>query len=46
MFAVLFFAGDYRNQHASLTLAETTQGAETAGLQAGDTIVSASTARR
>jgi membrane-associated protease RseP (regulator of RpoE activity) len=39
MFAVLFLAGDYRHQHAALTLAQTTQGAAAAGLRAGDTIV-------
>ncbi len=40
MFAVLFFAGDYRNQRAVTTLAQTTQGAASAGLKAGDTIES------
>ena len=40
MFAVLFFAGDYRNQHPVTTLAETSQGAQAAGLRPGDTIVS------
>jgi len=40
MFAVLFFAGDYRAQHVTTTLAATTQGAQAAGLAAGDTIVS------
>jgi membrane-associated protease RseP (regulator of RpoE activity) len=40
MFVVLFFAGDYRNERASLTLAGTTMGAKTAGLKAGDTVVS------
>ncbi|MDQ1456349.1 MAG: hypothetical protein QOH28_1969 [Actinomycetota bacterium] len=39
MFAVLFFAGDFRSQRAVLTLADTTQGAATAGLRPGDTIV-------
>ena len=39
MFVVLFFAGDYRNQHATLTLAQTSQGAAAAGLRAGDTIL-------
>jgi membrane-associated protease RseP (regulator of RpoE activity) len=39
MFAVLFFAGDFRNQHATMTLAETSQGAAAAGLKAGDKIV-------
>ena len=40
MFAVLFFAGDYRAEHPVTTLAQTTQGAKAAGLRAGDTIVS------
>jgi len=40
MFTVLFVAGDYRHQYATMTLAETTQGAKAAGLKAGDTIVS------
>jgi membrane-associated protease RseP (regulator of RpoE activity) len=40
MFTVLFFAGDYRNQRAVTTLAETTQGAASAGLKAGDTVES------
>lgn len=40
MFMVLFFAGDYRGQHVVMTLAETTQGAATAGLKPGDTVVS------
>jgi membrane-associated protease RseP (regulator of RpoE activity) len=39
MFAVLFFAGDYRSAHPVLTLADTTQGAAAAGLRPGDTIV-------
>ncbi len=39
MFSILFFAGDYRHAQSSLTLAETTQGAATAGLRAGDTVV-------
>jgi membrane-associated protease RseP (regulator of RpoE activity) len=39
MFAVLFFAGDYRGEHVVTTLEKTTQGAEAAGLRAGDTIV-------
>jgi membrane-associated protease RseP (regulator of RpoE activity) len=39
MFAVLYFAGDYRHERATLTLARTTQGAATAGLKSGDTIV-------
>ena len=40
MFAVLFFAGDYRSQHPTLVLAQTSQGAAAAGLKAGDTVVS------
>jgi membrane-associated protease RseP (regulator of RpoE activity) len=40
MFVVLFFAGDFRQERAVLTLAQTTQGAAAAGLRAGDTIVS------
>jgi membrane-associated protease RseP (regulator of RpoE activity) len=40
MFAVLFFAGDYRAEHVTTTLAATTQGAKAAGLTAGDTVVS------
>jgi membrane-associated protease RseP (regulator of RpoE activity) len=40
MFAVLFFAGDYRNQRTSLTLAQASQGAAAAGLKSGDTVVS------
>ena len=40
MFAVLFFAGDYKHERATLTLAQTTQGAAAAGLKAGDTVVS------
>jgi membrane-associated protease RseP (regulator of RpoE activity) len=39
MFSVLFFAGNYRAEHAVLTLQETSQGAATAGLQPGDTVV-------
>jgi len=39
MFTVLYFAGDYRNEHAVLTLAQTSQGAATAGLRPGDTVV-------
>jgi membrane-associated protease RseP (regulator of RpoE activity) len=39
LFCVLFFAGDYRNQHQTTTLAKVEQGAEAAGLQAGDEIV-------
>ncbi len=40
MFAVLFFAGDYRHERIVTTLAATTQGAAHAGLKPGDTIVS------
>jgi membrane-associated protease RseP (regulator of RpoE activity) len=40
MFAVLFFAGDYRAERVVTTLDKTTQGAAAAGLRAGDTIVS------
>jgi membrane-associated protease RseP (regulator of RpoE activity) len=40
MFTVLFVAGDYRHQYATMTLAQTSQGAKAAGLEAGDTIVS------
>ncbi len=40
MFAVLFFAGDYRNQRVVTKLAETSQGAAAAGLRAGDTVIS------
>lgn len=40
MFVVLFFAGDFRSERAVLTLAQTTQGAQAAGLRPGDTIVS------
>jgi membrane-associated protease RseP (regulator of RpoE activity) len=40
MFAVLFFAGDFRSQRAVLTLAETSQGAAAAGMKPGDTIIS------
>jgi membrane-associated protease RseP (regulator of RpoE activity) len=40
MFVVLFFAGDYRNQQAVTTLAATTQGAASAGMKVGDTVVS------
>jgi membrane-associated protease RseP (regulator of RpoE activity) len=39
MFAVLYFAGDYRHERATLTLAQTTQGAATAGLKPGDAIL-------
>jgi len=39
MFAVLFFAGDFRNRHTTMTLSQTSQGAAAAGLKAGDTIV-------
>jgi membrane-associated protease RseP (regulator of RpoE activity) len=39
MFSVLFFAGDYRDQRLTTTLAETAQGAQAAGLQPGDRIV-------
>jgi membrane-associated protease RseP (regulator of RpoE activity) len=39
MFCVLFFAGDYRNQHQTTTLEKVEQGAKAAGLQAGDEIV-------
>jgi membrane-associated protease RseP (regulator of RpoE activity) len=39
MFAVLFFAGDFRHERATLTLAQTTQGAAAAGLKAGDTVL-------
>jgi membrane-associated protease RseP (regulator of RpoE activity) len=39
MLAVLFFAGDYKHERATLTLAQTTQGAASAGLKPGDTIV-------
>jgi len=39
MFAVLFFAGDYRSQRLSQTLAVTTQGAASAGLKPGDVVV-------
>jgi len=40
MFAVLFFAGDYRGERIVTTLSQTTQGAAAAGIRAGDTIVS------
>jgi membrane-associated protease RseP (regulator of RpoE activity) len=40
MFTVLFFGGDYRHATQSLTLAATSQGAQQAGVRAGDTIVS------
>jgi len=40
MFAVLFFAGDFRNRQTTMTLSQTSQGAAAAGLKAGDTIVS------
>jgi membrane-associated protease RseP (regulator of RpoE activity) len=39
MFAVLYFAGDYRHERATLTLAQTSQGAASAGLEPGDTII-------
>jgi membrane-associated protease RseP (regulator of RpoE activity) len=39
MFVVLFFSGDYRGEHVVTTLDQTTQGAQAAGLRAGDTIV-------
>jgi membrane-associated protease RseP (regulator of RpoE activity) len=39
MFCVLFFAGDYRNQHQTTTLEKVEQGAMLAGLQRGDQIV-------
>jgi membrane-associated protease RseP (regulator of RpoE activity) len=39
MFAVLFFAGDYRNRQTTMTLSQTSQGAAAAGLKAGDTVV-------
>jgi membrane-associated protease RseP (regulator of RpoE activity) len=39
MFSVLFLAGDYKHERATLTLAQTTQGAAAAGLRAGDRIV-------
>jgi membrane-associated protease RseP (regulator of RpoE activity) len=39
MFAILFIGGDYKHERATLTLAQTSQGAAAAGLHAGDTIV-------
>jgi membrane-associated protease RseP (regulator of RpoE activity) len=39
MFAVVFFAGDYRGQRALTTLREVSAGALDAGLRAGDEIV-------
>jgi membrane-associated protease RseP (regulator of RpoE activity) len=39
MFSVLYFAGDYKHERATLTLAQTTQGAAAAGLRPGDTIL-------
>jgi membrane-associated protease RseP (regulator of RpoE activity) len=39
MFTVLFFAGDYRHQRALTTLASAKQGAEQAGLRAGDQLI-------
>ncbi|HWS48020.1 MAG TPA: site-2 protease family protein [Acidimicrobiia bacterium] len=39
MFVVIFFAGDYRNQKATTTLAQVTQGAQAAGLQPGDQVL-------
>ena len=39
MFVVLFFAGDFRNRHTTMTLSQTSQGAAAAGLKAGDTVV-------
>jgi len=38
-FCVLFFAGDYRNQRQTTTLQKVGQGAEAAGVRAGDQIV-------
>ena len=39
MFSILYFAGDYRHQRATLTLAQTSQGAADAGLKPGDKVV-------
>ncbi len=39
MFCVLFFAGDYRNQRQTTTLRSVGQGAEAAGLRAGDVLI-------
>jgi membrane-associated protease RseP (regulator of RpoE activity) len=40
MFAVLFFAGNFRDRQTTMTLSQTSQGAAAAGLEAGDTVVS------
>jgi membrane-associated protease RseP (regulator of RpoE activity) len=39
LFCVLFFAGDYRNQRQTTTLESVRQGAESAGLRAGDELI-------
>jgi membrane-associated protease RseP (regulator of RpoE activity) len=39
MFLVLFFAGDIRNRALTTSLAQTTQGAQAAGLRPGDKVV-------
>ena len=40
MATVLFFAGDFRHQRATTTLGKVTAGAQAAGLQVGDKLVS------
>jgi membrane-associated protease RseP (regulator of RpoE activity) len=39
MFTVLFFAGDFRESELTTTLAQTTNGAQAAGLQEGDQLI-------
>jgi membrane-associated protease RseP (regulator of RpoE activity) len=39
MFTVLFVAGDYKHERATLTLGAVTQGAKTAGLEPGDKLI-------
>jgi membrane-associated protease RseP (regulator of RpoE activity) len=39
MFGVIYFAGDLRNERLITTLDQTSQGAQAAGLQAGDTVI-------
>ena len=39
MFGVIYFAGDLRNERLTTTLDQVSQGAQAAGLQAGDTVI-------
>jgi membrane-associated protease RseP (regulator of RpoE activity) len=39
MFGVIYFAGDLRNEKLITTLSQTSQGAQAAGMQAGDEII-------